>query len=66
MGLFDRFKTPKWQHKDSKVRLEAVKELNDDDILVDIAKNDSDTDVRKTAISRISDEQFLFDIAKNG
>ena len=65
MGLFDRFKTPKWQHKDSKVRLEAVKELNDDDILVDIAKNDSDTDVRKTAISRISDEQFLFDIAKN-
>ena len=31
MGLFDRFKTPKWQHKDSKVRLEAVKELNDDE-----------------------------------
>ena len=36
MGLFDRFKTPKWQHKDYKVRIEAVKQLNDEEILFNI------------------------------
>lgn len=62
MGLFDRFKTPKWKHDDWKVRLEAVKELNDQQILEEIAKTDSDADVRKEAINKINDDSILANI----
>ena len=65
MGIFDRFKTPKWKHEDRKVRLEAVKKLNDQGILVEIAKNDSDSDVREEAIKKINDESVLAYIAKH-
>lgn len=65
MGLFDKFRTPKWKHEDAKVRLEAVKELDDQEILAEIAKNDSDKDVRKEAVKKISNESVLADIAEN-
>ena len=39
MGLFDKFRKPKWQHEDWEVRSEAVKELDDQKILAEIAKN---------------------------
>ncbi len=65
MGLFDRFKTPKWKDNDWKVRCEAIKELDDEKILYEIAKNDSDALVRLEAVKKISDEVVLIDIAKN-
>ena len=39
MGLFDRFTKPKWQHKDYKKRIKAVEKLDDQEILIDLAKN---------------------------
>lgn len=65
MGLFDRFKKQKWENKNPEVRLEAIKELNDQNILVELAKNDSDSNVRSAAVKKISDESVLIDIAKN-
>lgn len=53
MGLFDRFKKPKWQHKNPNVRLKAIEELYDLRILEEMAKNDSDEDVRICASKRI-------------
>ncbi|WP_295115466.1 BspA family leucine-rich repeat surface protein [uncultured Methanobrevibacter sp.] len=64
MGLFDKLRTPKWKHEDWKVRLEAVEKLDDEKILIDIAKNDSDSDVRKEAVKKISDESALAYVAK--
>ncbi|MBQ6218599.1 MAG: HEAT repeat domain-containing protein [Methanosphaera sp.] len=72
MGLFDKFKKPKWQHKDPKVRLKAVKELNDQKILGEIVKNapyftenSDEYEVGRAALKRIDDEEVLGDIAIN-
>lgn len=65
MGLFDMFKKPEWKNKDPKIRIEAIKDLNDEKVLMDIVKNDSDNDVREVAINKITDNSFLVDIAKN-
>lgn len=64
MGLFDRFKTPKWQHEDSDVRLEAVKELDDQEILIELAKSDNSKYVRREAVKKVTDQNALCDIAK--
>ena len=55
MGLFDFFKSdrPKWEHRNQKVRLAAVQELEDQSILI------------KIAIAGIKDETALIDIAMN-
>ena len=65
MGLFDRFKKPKWEHEDPKIRIEGIKELDDKEILIEMAKNDSDSSVRLEAVDKISDGSVLADIAKS-
>lgn len=65
MGLFDRFKKSKWQHEDAKIRIEGIDELNDQEILENIARNEPDSDVRKKAICKITNESVLVDIIKN-
>lgn len=65
MGFLDKIRTPKWKHKNARVRREAVQKLNNQDILIDIAKNDSNWMVRDVAIDRIDDESVLIDIAKD-
>lgn len=52
MGLFDFFK-PKWQRSNPKVRITGIAELNDETILDDLSKNDSDDSVRKMASKRL-------------
>ena len=59
MGLFDKLKKPKWQHKDHKVRLEAVKELDAalDDIEPKLAEREveykkQDNNKNKSTINR--------------
>ena len=69
MGLGDLFK-PKYKHSDWKIRLEAVKKIDNQKILLDIAKNDPESEVRKEAINKIEiqnidDDSVLVDIAKN-
>ena len=50
MGLLDRIFKPKWQHDDPKVRLEAIKKLDDQEKLGEVAINDSDETIRLAAV----------------
>ena len=65
MGFFDNIMKPKWQSKDWKKRLEAVKELDDQEILIDLAKNDPDKDVRVAAVKKVNDKSVLISISEN-
>lgn len=53
MGFFDRFK-PKYRNSDPKVRIEGIKNLHDNAILLDLCLNDKDKDVRKAALRKIN------------
>lgn len=50
---------PKWQHQDSTVRLQALNQLNDANIIANLAKQDPSTPVRIKAISLIDNLEFL-------
>lgn len=65
MGLLDSLRKPKWQSKDWKKRLEAVKELDDQEILIDLAQNDPDKDVRAAAVKKVDDKSVLISISEN-
>ena len=56
---------PKWQHKDAKVRLQAVANLAPDSSeLINLAENDPDPSVRGAAIQRLSNLPFLIKLGK--
>lgn len=59
MALLEKFFKPKWQHKDASVRKQALSALSDENILVQIANNDSSIAVRLLALSKISSTQNL-------
>lgn len=71
MGLFDKFRTPKWKSDDVNVRLKGIEELANDkknygknqEILRDLLKNDSDADVRILAIQNVSSDVAIRDAA---
>ncbi len=65
MGLFDKFKKPKWESEDPDTRIEGIKELDDQEILLNIAKNDKIKNVRKEAVKKITDQNELYSIANN-
>ena len=65
MGFLDSLRKPKWQSKDWKKRLEAVKELDDQEILIDLAQNDPDKDVREAAVKKVDDKAVLISISEN-
>lgn len=65
MGILDSLTKPKWQNKDWKKRLEAVKELDDQEILIDLAQNDPDKDVREAAVKKVNDKEVLISITEN-
>lgn len=56
--LLDLFR-PKWKHKDPGKRLEAVKGLEDQKLLADIAKNAKDKDIRIAAVEKLKDQKVL-------
>ncbi|MBI5479448.1 MAG: DUF349 domain-containing protein [Deltaproteobacteria bacterium] len=64
MGLFDLFR-PKWKHSDAEVRARAVRLLDDDAILAQVAQGDPDDRVRKVAIKRLLDTEVLAAVAKD-
>lgn len=64
MGIMDIFK-PKYKHSKSRVRIQAIKELEDQNILIDIAKNDKNAYVRRAATQKIKDNNVLIYLAKN-
>ena len=61
MGSLNRILTLKLKHEDSDVRLEAVKELTDEDILIEIAKNDYRfiPSVYKSMMSRLEQGEYI-------
>ena len=53
-------------HKNNpQARLNRIKKIDDEDKLVEIAKNDTHINVRKAAIDKIDDEEILQDIGEN-
>lgn len=66
MGLMDMFR-PKYKHSDSSIRQDAVKELTDEEILIDIAENDEHKFVRKAAVENpnLKNQKVLIEIARN-
>ena len=64
MGLLDKLKPqPRWKHADPSVRLEAVRELEDQAELAILAELDPDARVRRSAAARIADPSVLGRIA---
>ena len=64
MGLLDKLKPqPRWKHADPAVRLEALRELDDQVELAGLAEADSDAKVRRAAIQRLGDPATLGRIA---
>ena len=65
MGFLDKIFKPKWKHEDYYIRLQAVRELDDQKALIEIAKTDSSRFVREDAVKKINDISVLRDIANN-
>jgi hypothetical protein len=64
MGILDKLKPqPRWKHADPSVRLEAVRELEDQAELAILAELDPDARVRRSATARIGDPAVLRRIA---
>lgn len=67
MGFFDRFKSqPRWKHADPAVRIAAVDAMPDEDqdLLLQIAREDEDAGVRRAAVAKLSDPAALAAIAR--
>ena len=67
MGFFDRFKSqPRWKHADPAVRIAAVDAMPDEDqeLLLQIAREDEDAGVRRAAVAKLSDPGALAAIAR--
>ena len=68
MGILDKLRPQsKSTHPDPNIRIEAVHEIEADDVasLSSFAKDDTDARVRRVAVSRITDTAVLADIARN-
>jgi hypothetical protein len=66
MGLLDRFRAqPRWKHSSPAIRLAAVEELplDQQDILVAIAREDRDAGVRIAAVRKVLAPSVVADIA---
>jgi hypothetical protein len=64
MGILDKLKPqPRWKHADPAVRLEAVRDLEDQAELAVLAELDPDARVRRSAAARIADPAVLGRIA---
>ncbi len=67
MGFFDRFKSqPRWKHADPAVRIAAVDAMPDEDqdLLLQIAREDEDAGVRRAAVAKLADPGALAAIAR--
>ena len=58
MGFKD-FSKPKWKNRDPSVRREAVRNISDKGLLLNIIKKDLDIIVRQEAISNLNDDDTL-------
>jgi DNA repair protein SbcC/Rad50 len=61
--IFSNFIKPKWQHPDPQIRQSEVSNLDDPEILTEVAQNDDAAEVRRTALNKMSDLELLEQIA---
>lgn len=66
MGIADLFR-PKYRHSNAEVRAEAVRQLGPEqtDLVVKVAREDSDPSVRRTALVKIDDPDILVELARS-
>ncbi len=62
MDFLDFFR-PKWRHPDAKIRLAAVRKIEDQALLAKIAAEDVHLEVREAAVERLTDQALLAKIA---
>jgi hypothetical protein len=65
MALLDRLRSrPRWQHPDPLVRVDAVRQIagQDQALLADVARGDSDPRVRRAALRRLTDPRALAEL----
>ena len=68
MGILDKLRPQsKSTHPDPNIRIEAIHELDAEDVdsLHAFAKEDADARVRRVAVARIGDASVLADIVRN-
>jgi hypothetical protein len=59
MSLLDPFSKPRWQHHKAEVRMAAIDQVDDPQVLMEVLKTDEDPAVRARALSRIEDGMTL-------
>ena len=59
MSLFDSINRPDWQHKNPEVRKNAVDQLDDQGVLLELVNTDPDCTVQAKALSRITNPDTL-------
>jgi len=59
MSLLDSFTGPKWQHTNPQIRKQAIEQLDDQGILLELVNSDPDAAVQSAALSRIDDSDLL-------
>src|SRR6185369_5599083 len=66
MAFLDRL-LPAWRHRDAEVRATAVRQLGQDsqDVLVSVARTDSDPRVRRIAVKKLDDPELLLEIGRS-
>jgi len=65
MGILEKFRSlPRWKHADPSVRIAAVYEADDAEVLVSLARDDAEARVRRAAASRLYDTAVLGDLLR--
>lgn len=59
MSLLEPFSKPRWLHRKPEVRLAALDEIDDENVLVEVLKADEDDAVRSLALARIQSAETL-------
>jgi len=70
MSFFQKFFKPKWQHRNSEIRKQALLQLDKkspeaQEIFAQVAQNDISSELRQLAIRRLKDIKLIQAIAKN-
>jgi DNA repair protein SbcC/Rad50 len=62
--IFSKLLKPKWQHRSADVRQLEIKNINEPDILNELARNDEAPVVRRTAVLKVTDLSILAHITQ--
>jgi hypothetical protein len=64
MGILDKLRPqPRWKHVDPAVRLDAIPQIDDRQVLAELAANDPDARVRRKALDLVEDVDVIAAVA---